>query len=204
MKHAVWLAGVCLATLALNGCGDGRTTDTKPVPFGDPGKKNTREPGEKARAPKQIDMTGRVKVGEYSVAFPAGWENEKPMSEMRLLQAKLPKVPGDEQDALLTVFSLGGSVQENFDRWEKQFTNPEVKKQELRTTGNDPATIIEIQGTFAGMGPKGESMPAQENQKMLGGIIVVGMAQFQFKLTGPVNTINANKDAFVKMIESFQ
>src|SRR6185503_10900471 len=58
-------------------------------------------------------------AGDVSYKVPEGWAVEKPTSEMRLAQYKLPKAAGDAEDALLVVFYFGpgqgGTTQANID-----------------------------------------------------------------------------------------
>jgi hypothetical protein len=203
MRYVVTSLCACSLALVLSGCGDS-SGDKKPVAFPNAAPK---DPAKAKPKTPPADMAGRMEVGDFSVAVPPTWKGEKPSNQMRLWQAIIPKSEGDTQDAQLTVFSLGGSVDENIKRWtDQQFVtkNMEPVRTQLKTASGDPATIVEAGGTYAGMGSNGEQQSPQANHKMLGGIIVSGASQFQFKLTGPAKTVDVNKDAFVKMIESFQ
>ena len=67
--------------------------------------------------------------GELRFKVPEGWTSEKPTSDMRLAQYKLPKAAGDGEDALLVVYYFGqgqgGSPQANIDRWINQMKQPD-------------------------------------------------------------------------------
>src|SRR5687768_8540566 len=58
-------------------------------------------------------------AGELRYKVPSGWTAEKPTSDMRVAQYKLPKAEGDGEDALLIVYYFGqgqgGSAQANID-----------------------------------------------------------------------------------------
>src|SRR6476619_5828046 len=51
--------------------------------------------------------TSPAVAGDVTYKVPEGWMVEKPTSEMRLAQYKLPKANGDAEDALLVVFYFG-------------------------------------------------------------------------------------------------
>src|SRR6185295_5719313 len=63
-------------------------------------------------------------TGELRYTVPAGWQEEKPNSNMRVAQYKLPKAEGDSADAELVLYYFGqgqgGSKQANIDRWLNQ------------------------------------------------------------------------------------
>jgi hypothetical protein len=147
-----------------------------------------------------------VALGDKSVVPPEGWKFSEPSNRMRLAQAAIPKAEGDSEGGELTVFSLGGSVDANLERWVGQFGGKEAlkDKRSLKTASGKDATIVEIEGTLTAMSPAGGKAEPKEGMKMLGALIVTDAAQFQFKLTGPKKTIDANKAAFEKMIESFK
>ena len=66
-------------------------------------------------------QTSAATSGEVHYKAPAGWVTEKPTSDMRLAQYKLPKADGDTEDGLLVVYYFGpgqgGTPQANIDRW---------------------------------------------------------------------------------------
>src|SRR6185295_1324560 len=58
---------------------------------------------------------------ELKFKVPAGWVEEERTSSMRVAQYKLPKAPGDTEDASLVLYYFGpgqgGSTTANIDRW---------------------------------------------------------------------------------------
>src|ERR1700704_1901997 len=66
-------------------------------------------------------QTSQLPAGEVHYKAPEGWVVEKPSSEMRLAQYKLPKADGDSEDALLIVYYFGpgqgGTPEANIERW---------------------------------------------------------------------------------------
>ena len=63
--------------------------------------------------------------GEIRFKAPDGWVTEKPSSNMRVAQYKLPKAEDDKEDASLVLYyfgtTQGGTAQANIDRWIGQF-----------------------------------------------------------------------------------
>ena len=59
--------------------------------------------------------------GDLHFKAPDAWTAEKPTSNMRIAQYKLPKADGDPEDASLVLYYFGagqgGNVQANIDRW---------------------------------------------------------------------------------------
>ena len=63
-----------------------------------------------------------ITIGNLTVDVPDGWIQETPQSSMRLTQFKLPSKDSEYNDAELSVFNaIGGTTQDNLDRWYKQF-----------------------------------------------------------------------------------
>ena len=148
----------------------------------------------------------KLTLGENSVNLPAGWKAAEPKNRMRLAEAVITKAEGDKEDAELTVFKLGGGVEKNIERWTGQFGGKEALKDRrtVKTASGKEAVIVEYEGTLTAMGPAGGKAEPKEGMKMLGALIVTDGGEFQFKFTGGKKTIDANKAAFDKMIESFK
>jgi hypothetical protein len=216
--------GAGVLALALSGCG-GDSNDSKPVPFGNapkapkeeaPGKNphgasphganpmGGKPMGDEAQ-PAKLDASGQLAFGNHSISPPKEWQIEKPANQMRLAQIRVPKAEGDKEDGALTIFALRGGVQGNIDRWVDQFGGKDALKnqREVKTAGGASATIVELEGMQEAMGPAGEKLPPQET-KMLAAVIISGQEEFQVKFTGSKKTLDANKEAFNKMMESFK
>src|SRR5829696_6504594 len=76
-----------------------------------------------------------VQKSELKFRVPAGWVEEERTSSMRVAQYKLPKAPGDTEDASLVLYYFGqgqgGSTSANVERWVAQM------KQADGTTAKD-------------------------------------------------------------------
>src|SRR5262249_11824306 len=78
-----------------------------------------------------------VTLGGLKSRTPAGWKKEEP-GKLRTHQFRLMHADGDRLDAELAIFYFGadggGSVEDNVERWKKQFTPPKGKKIDDVTT----------------------------------------------------------------------
>src|ERR1044072_9395945 len=66
---------------------------------------------------------------ELKFRVPAGWVEEERTTSMRVAQYRLPKAPGDPEDASLVLYYFGqgqgGSVTANIARWIGQMKQPD-------------------------------------------------------------------------------
>ena len=157
--------------------------------------------------------------GELRYKTPAGWLEEKPNSNMRVAQYKLPKAEGDAADAELVVYYFGpgqgGSKQANIDRWLNQMQqadgSPSKDKAKIaNTTVNGmPVTTVDVAGKYnGGMASPGAAPnappPDMSNYRMRAAIIETPKGSYFVKLTGPQNTISHWDQAYSDYINSFE
>lgn len=186
--------------LLLAGC-DRQTEQTQPA------KEN---PAMKpASAHGAIPAAGAIKFNA-----PAEWVSETPTSSMRQAQYRLPRVPGDTEDAELVVFYFqggGGGVQANIDRWIGQFTKADgspannIAKTSHKTSHGIPITIVDVTGTYvAGMGSMMADAKGKPNFRMLAAVAESGSGPWFFKLIGPVKTIGKWESSFQSFLDTIQ
>ncbi|MDP6837270.1 MAG: hypothetical protein QGG85_08745, partial [Candidatus Marinimicrobia bacterium] len=61
---------------------------------------------------------GRIRIGSLTVTVPKEWKRENPASSMRAGQFRLSAASAESDDAELAIFAgIGGSVEENLQRW---------------------------------------------------------------------------------------
>lgn len=157
--------------------------------------------------------------GELRYKTPAGWQAEKPNSNMRVAQYKLPKAEGDGADAELVVYYFGqgqgGSKQANIDRWLNQMqqadSSPSKEKAKIdNTTINGMAvTTVDVVGKYnGGMASPGASPnatpPDMSNYRLRAAIIETPKGSYFVKLTGPQNTVSHWDQAYNDYIKSFE
>ena len=138
-------------------------------------------------------------VGGYRFTVPAGWQEQPPKSDVLLGEFT---IPGEGGSARLTLSSAGGGTDANLERWRGQFrrspNDPEPRESEITFDGRK-GILIELSGTFTDMFPG--SRPSK-NWRMLGVAVPLGPINYFIKLTGPQATVTAQKDAFIKFVES--
>lgn len=139
--------------------------------------------------------------------MPKAWKEAPNPSSMRLATYKIPHVGADTEDAEMSVSQAGGGTIANVDRWMAQFDDAAQKavKRSERQAGGFKATIVELEGTFAGGSMMGGPAQPKPNWGLIGAIVETpGMAHF-FKLTGPAATVKsarADVDALLSSIKA--
>jgi hypothetical protein len=148
--------------------------------------------------------TDMAPAGQTSLEWqaPARWQLVPNASTMRLATYRVPRAPGDGDDAELSITQAGGSVDANAQRWVGQFDSASQKTAKLsaRKVGTLDVTIVWVQGNYmAGMGMDSSS---RSGWALLGAIVATpGMPHF-FKLTGPARTVAGARADFDAMIAS--
>jgi len=154
-------------------------------------------------------------AGELRYKAPEGWTAEKPTSDMRVAQYKLPKADGDGEDALLVVYYFGqgqgGSAQANIDRWINQVKQPdgqpskEKAKTETLTVNGLPVNTVDVTGNYAG-GMSPDSAPANNKSiyRLRAAVIDTPKGSYFVKLTGPEKTVSHWDQAYTDYLKSFE
>jgi hypothetical protein len=153
--------------------------------------------------------------GELRYKVPEGWIVEKPTSDMRFAQYKLPKSGADNEDALLIVYYFGkgqgGPAQANIDRWIGQMQQPdgssskEKAKTESLTVNGLPVNTVDVLGNYSG-GMSPDSAPAQKQAiyRLRAAVIETPQGSYFVKLTGPEKTVGHWDQAYTDYIKSFE
>ena len=139
------------------------------------------------------------------------WIEEKPQSNLRKSQYKMPGLNGAD-DGELAVFyfqGTGGSVEDNLKRWYSQFkqidgSNTETQAQRREVRVKDLAvTVVYATGTYLQSASGMMVGPVEEkpDYAMLAAIVPTSAGPWFFKATGPRKTIDfwrGDFDAFVR------
>ena len=130
---------------------------------------------------------------------PADWTERVSESPMRVAEFRLPKVPGDAEDAELVVFYFGGSggsVEANLQRWIGQMEQPDGRSsfEVASTTGFDAnglaVTVLDVPGTYvAALSPGSTTRLSRPNFRLLAAVVETPVGPYFFKLTGPSRTV---------------
>jgi len=154
-------------------------------------------------------------AGELRYKVPEGWTVEKPTSDMRVAQYKLPKAAGDGEDALLVVYYFGqgqgGPAQANIDRWLNQMKQPDGQpskdraKLETVIVNGLQVNTVDVTGNYSG-GMSPDSAPADSKSiyRLRAAVIDTPKGSYFVKLTGPEKTISRWDQAYSDYIKSFE
>jgi hypothetical protein len=168
-----------------------------------------------APAPPSSSRPLQTVAGELRSKVPEGWTVEKPTSDMRTAQYKLPKVAGDADDALLIVYYFGqgqgGSPQANIDRWINQMKQPdggsskEKAKTETLSVNGLQVNTVDLLGNYSG-GMSADSAPADSKAiyRLRAAIVDTPKGSYFVKLTGPEKTVAHWDQAYTAYINSFE
>lgn len=138
---------------------------------------------------------------------PARW-TVAPARPMRMATYTLPAPPGGGGEAgECGVFFFGkgqgGSVQENLQRWEKQFESGPPPKSSEKTVHGLKVHLLEISGTYlASGGPMMQAQGKKPGWHLLGAIVEAPDGLVFFKCVGPEATIKATAKEFEELVSS--
>lgn len=147
--------------------------------------------------------------GAYSFSAPQGWKRVQPKS--RIVETEF-QIPGAEsaEPGRMTVMGAGGSVEANIERWYGQFAQPDGSEtkdhattKRMKIAGCD-VTIVDVAGTYKDMpgGPFAGGQTVQRpDYRMLAAIVQTDGGNYFLKFYGPKETVAANAEGFVKMVE---
>ena len=148
------------------------------------------------------------KTTKFTLAMPETWKSSIPETGMRVLEVAVPKSGDDKEDAEISVFVFpsSGGLAGNLPRWTGQFGGEASLKSQhkVKTASGVEADIAELEGAYKGMSKDGPMTTAKDNFKMLGAVVITPNGEVYVKLIGPKATVDANKAAFDKAIESFK
>ena len=149
-KTSLCKAAVCLALPALVACS--RTPS-------EPSGASSGGPSPATSTASAASITPAVSTGapKPALAFddPPRWQRRPPSSAMRAAEYRVPRAAGDPEDAECTVITfgpgMGGSVDDNIDRWVKQLDGASPPVRSTRTVHGMKVTRVETTGTYLGM-----------------------------------------------------
>jgi len=148
---------------------------------------------------------GGAPAGPAALAWeaPKTWKSMPNPSAMRRATYQIPRAAGDPEDADLSVMEAGGGVDANVERWAGQFEGgKDTLKKTSKTVSGFKVTIVDVTGTFGGMGGGTGGKPSWA---LLGAIVeTTGGSLWFFKMTGPAKTVAAARPDFDKFVSSFK
>ncbi|GAB4111195.1 MAG: hypothetical protein Kow001_12440 [Acidobacteriota bacterium] len=193
-----WLAVLLLLGIMGSACSKNEVPEGQPVPV----------------APTPAHLSGTSEqpaAGQLEFTAPEGWIQEQPSSAMRHSQYRLPG-PDTGGDAELAIFTgIGGSVEQNVQRWINQFTVNgapvgDAAKVSHRDISGFHVTFVDVSGTYnPGMmgGPMASgSQGSRDGYRMLAAVIETTGRPWFLKLTGPEKTVAKWQADFERFVAS--
>ncbi len=172
---------------------------------------------EQGSGKKADDHKFSVADGKFNFSAPGSWKKIKPKFDFYQAEFKLPKAEGDIKDGRVTFSVVGGSIQQNFDRWVGQFkdldeNDDEALQKKNRTINGAKVQLLVLKGTFldsAGgpFGPKTE----RDDYMLLGAALELGKdpntgatQNVYIKAYGPRKTMEAHHAELKNMLEAMK
>jgi hypothetical protein len=146
---------------------------------------------------------------------PAGWVDEERASSMRVAQYRLPKAPGDAEDASVVLYYFGqgqgGSTAANIERWVSQIkqadgsaSKDKAKEENFEANGLKIATV-DISGTYvAETTPGSGTVQNKPGYRLRAAVIETPKGSYFVKLVGPEKTVTQWSDSFLSYLRSFE
>jgi hypothetical protein len=158
-----------------------------------------------------------VKLDGLQSRTPADWVEEKPTSNLRKYQFKIPRVKDEKMDAEVVIFSFGagqgGSAAENIKRWKGFFIPPQgktiddVAKVTKMKVGGADVTYLDVQGTYKFKERPFDPSSKEElrpDSRMLGVVFESQGGPFFIRLVGPAKTVAQHKTGFDQWLKEFK
>ncbi len=136
---------------------------------------------------------------------PASWKLQA-ARQMRVATYDVPAAPGSEPGECGVFYfgqGQGGGVDENFDRWVKQFEGAASPKKGEKTVHGLRVHTIDVSGTYlASGGPMMQSQGKKPGHRLLGAIVEAPQGLVFFKTIGPSATIGKAQADFDALLGS--
>jgi hypothetical protein len=139
-------------------------------------------------------------AAEIAWTLPPNWHTVPNPSPMRIATYRVPRAPGETEEAELSVTRAGGTANSNADRWIAQFDRTASGAREEKTIEGFKVTVVSVDGTFLGGGMMGAPSSPRAGWALLGAIVETPGLPYFFKLVGPANTVSAARAPFQTMI----
>jgi hypothetical protein len=194
------LASLLASLVLLSACSDNPPGGGQPLTtVAKPPQPQTAQP-----AMPSLDVPSKPAV-ELAWDAPASFKKIEHPSKMRRATYEMPKVGSDPEAPTMSVTVLGGTVDENVNRWIAQFDEPAKAsaKRETKKVGVYEATVLHIEGVYSGGNMMGPSTP-QPDYALLGAVVPVGADLWFFKMTGPKASVAAARPDFDQLVSSLR
>lgn len=204
-----WLIALTWCALFTAGCGDRhrpvvRRGMTGPDAQGESRVEGARSVGGPTDRQHPVDLASpEVDLGPMRLLAPDGWVWKRAAISFILAEFSLPRAEGDTADARLTVSTAGGSMEENVDRWRRQFgKEPEEQSEQQVELGGLQVTLADFSGTYLDSRTMVSPAVERADYRMLGAIIPIEGQLCFVKCYGPKKTMAKHVDEFQAFVRS--
>jgi hypothetical protein len=153
-------------------------------------------------------------TGKAQWTAPPTWTVEAPASSMRVAQWELPAPAGKEAECAMFHFSGGGGVDDNINRWIRQFDRPGTPADGSGSPPDGDRAILDVngvkvtmartQGTFKTQGvTMAGPVERKENYALFAAIFEAPGDPYFLKCVGHAEVIAAEEKAMVGLVNSF-
>lgn len=153
-------------------------------------------------------------TGKAQWTAPPTWTVETPSSSMRVAQWELPAPAGKEAECAMFHFSGGGGVDDNINRWIRQFDRPGTPADGSGSPPDGDRAILEVngvkvtmartQGTYKTQGvTMAGPVERKENYALFAAIFEAPGDPYFLKCVGHADVITAEEKAMVGLVNSF-
>jgi len=135
---------------------------------------------------------------------PVTWIWQPPQRQFAVAEYAVPGVENADQARIVAFEPIGGTLEQNINRWKGQFTMPdgsivEPKLEQFEVDGM-PITFVELYGNYRGMGTAGFS----PDTLFITAAIQSPQGQIFVRFIGPRITVEANREEFMAMIRGLK
>ena len=146
-----------------------------------------------------------VDLGTMGLTAPDDWIRNRPAISFILAEFSLPRAEGDAADARLTVSAAGGSIEENVERWRRQFgEKPEKESVQQVEISGVQVTVSDFSGIYSDQPGPFATPVKRADYRMLGAIIPLEKQLYFVKCYGPKKTLAERADEFDAFLRSLR
>lgn len=165
-------------------------------------------PASEALASDSSLLEGGTRIDADGVSFvvPSGWQRETVSSSMRAAQYRIP-AKGEGEEATFVVFrGIGGSPEENIQRWIGQLTDKPAAPERATVDIGHGLTVhtVKMTGTYTVGTMMGGSGNPEPDTMFLGAVITGGPSDLPvfFRVTGPRTSVEPRLEEWNAVLAS--
>ncbi len=139
----------------------------------------------------------RAVAGQLQLTMPPDWQDAEMTAMQRSVLLAKFHVPDVHPDLEATVSTAGAGIDENFKRWQGQFTGADPKEETI-DFDRSTASVLTLTGHFSpGFGKKN-----RDDWTMVGAAFPCRNGDVYLKVTGPADKMSEINDTLRKLIKS--